>query len=140
MDIIATTMRPTPDNVPKTRGVPKPEAPECPGYDLEFPAGQSPYTSYAFQIHASQVLPWSLKIDNDNRLTLHSKQCSGIAKTSLKGKEAAPLPCTLCANLENHAIILGIRHRAQDGAHENTPWSFLSTGQMHSLLRRKKMS
>ena len=132
--VIATA---TPDNAPKTRGVPKPEASVCPGYYLELPAGQSPYTSYAFQIHAIQVLPWSLKIDHDNRLMLHSKQCSGVAKTSLKGKEAAPLPCTSCANLQNHAIILGIRHRALDGAHESTPWSFLTAGQMLSLLRRK---
>ena len=134
MGIVATVIR---DNAPKTRGVPKPEAPACPGYYLEFPAGQSPYTLYAFQIHAIQMLPWSLKMDDDNCLTLHSKQCSGVAKTSLKGKEAAPLPCTSCANLRNHAIILGIRHRALDGAHESTPWSFLSAGQMLSLLRRK---
>jgi hypothetical protein len=100
----------TPDNAPKTQGVPKPEAPACPGYYFEFPAGQSPYMLYAFQIHAIQVLPWSLKTDDVNRLTLHSNQCSGVAKTSPKGKEVAPLPCTSCANLQNHAIILGIKH------------------------------
>ena len=124
-------------NASKTQDALKPEAPACPGYYFEFPAGQSPYMSYAFQIHAIQVLPWSLKTDNANRLILHSNQCSGVAKTSPKGKEAAPLPCTLCANLQNHAIILGIRHHALDGSHENTPWSFLSAGQMLSLLRQK---
>lgn len=115
----------------------KPAASACPGYYFEFPRGQSPYTSYAFQIHAIQVLPWSLELDDLNRLVLHSKECSGIAKASLKGMEAAPLPCTSCANLQNHAVIMGIRHRALDGAHEHTPWSFLSAGQMLSLLRRK---
>ena len=78
-----------------------------------------------------------MTMDDLNRLMLHSKQCSGVAKTSSKGKEAAPLPCTSCANLQNHAIIMGIRHRALDGANENTPWTFLSAGQMLTLLRRK---
>ena len=73
-------------------------------------------------------------MDDNNCLTLHLKQCSGIAKTSLKVKEAAPIPCTLCANLQNHAMILGIWHWVLDGAHKNTPWSFLSMGQMLSLL------
>ena len=76
-------------------------------------------------------------MDDLNRLTLHLKQRSGVAKTSSKGKEVAPLPCTSCANLQNHAIIMGIRHHALDGANENTPWTFLSAGQMLTLLWRK---
>lgn len=121
----------------KARPTAKLDAPGCPGYCFVFPAGQSPFTSYAFQIHAAQELPWSLKTDNFNHLTLHSKHCSSVAKTSLKGKEVTPLPCTYCANLHNHTIIMGMRHRALDGADENTPWSFLSAGQMLSSLRRK---
>ena len=119
------------------QGIMKLQAPPCLGYYFEFPAGQSPYTSYAFQIHAIQVLPWLTTMDNLNCLTLHLKQCSGIAKTSSKGKEVAPLPCTSCANLQNHVIIMGIQHHALDGANENTPWTFLSAGQMLTLLQRK---
>jgi hypothetical protein len=55
----------------------------------------------------------------------------------IKRQRDGSTPCTMCANLQNHAIIMGIRHRTLDGAHENTPWSFLSTGQMLSLLQRK---
>ena len=34
---------------------------------------------------------------------------------------------------------MGIRHRALDGADQNTPWSFLSAGQMVSSLRQKTL-
>jgi hypothetical protein len=132
---IAPTVAPA--KAPKAKHVPKPAAPVCPGYYFKFPPDQSLYTSYAFQIHVIQVLPWSLELNDLNRLVLHSKECSGVAKALLKGKEAAPLPCTSCANLQNHVVIMGIRHRALDAAHEHTPWSFLSAGQMLSLLRRK---
>jgi hypothetical protein len=109
----------------------------CVSRILEFPPGQSLYTLYAFQIHAIQVLWWSLELNDLNHLILYSKECSGIAKVSLKGKEAAPLPCTSCVNLQNHTVIMGIQHPALDGAHKHTPWSFLSAGQILSLLQWK---
>lgn len=39
--------------------------------------------------------------------------------------------------LHNHNIIMGIRHRALDGAKERTPWAYLSSAQMFSSLRHK---
>jgi hypothetical protein len=60
----------------KAQPVQPSDASACPRYYIEFPAGQSPFTSYAFQIHATQVLLWSLKTDSLKHLTLHSKQCS----------------------------------------------------------------
>lgn len=129
---------PTVPKIHKGHPVTQPsDASACPGYHFEIPAGQSPFMSYAFQIHATQALPWSLKTDSLNRLTLHSKQCSGAAKTTPKGKETTLLPCTSCTNLQNHSVVMGMRHRALDGADENTPWSFLSAGQMVSSLRQK---
>ena len=59
------------------------------------------------------------------------------SKDIIEGQGGAPLPCTSCVNLQNHAIIMGIQHRALDGANENTPWTFLSAGQMLTLLQRK---
>lgn len=32
---------------------------------------------------------------------------------------------------------MGIRHRILDGTHENTPWTFLTPGEMHTALKRK---
>ena len=109
----------------------------CPGYHIEFMAGQSPFMSYVFQIHTTQVLPGSLKTDSLNCLTLHSKKCSGAEKTSFNGKEMAPLPCTSCKNLKNHSVAMGMWHHALKCADENTPRSFLSAGQMVSLLWKK---
>lgn len=32
---------------------------------------------------------------------------------------------------------MGIRHRALDGTHDNTPWEYLSAAQMYSALKKK---
>ncbi|KAF9536471.1 hypothetical protein CPC08DRAFT_771554, partial [Agrocybe pediades] len=109
----------------------------CPGYQLLFPAGQSVYSSYCFYVHVLQDLPWSLNIDENKQLVLHSNECAGCAKVSKKGKETAPLPCTACANLENNAVLMGMRHRAMGGLDPSTPWAYLSYQDLLSILRGK---
>jgi hypothetical protein len=104
----------------------------CPGYELVFPEGQSPYTSYPFAIHTIRVLPWMILLDGESMI-LMSADCTRHANTD----DGSPLPCISCRNLHNHTVIMGIRHRALDGAHENTPWSFLSIVQLLRLLDQK---
>ena len=48
-----------------------------------------------------------------------------------------PVPCVDCRILHDHNIVMGIRHRSLDGAHEKTPWAYLSPAQMYSALTTK---
>lgn len=110
----------------------KPRRRPCPGFQLAFPPGQSPYTSYPFAAHKQHILPWSIYIPSTttSSITLRSENCTNEARTESK-------PCSFCVNLNNHNIIMGIRHRALDGAHEFTPRSYLSIDQLLSALERK---
>ena len=47
----------------------------CPGYELVFPEGQSPHTSYPFAIHTLRVLPWMILLDGDT-MVLMSADCA----------------------------------------------------------------
>jgi hypothetical protein len=107
----------------------------CPGYDLAFPQGQSPYTSYPFAIHTLRILPWMILLDGQTMI-LMSDDCTRLATFNDNSPES-PLPCISCRSLHNHPVIMGIRHRALDGAHENTPWTFLGIIQLVHLLDQK---
>jgi hypothetical protein len=104
----------------------------CPGYEFVFPEGQSPYTSYPFAIHTVRTLPWMVLLDGWTMI-LMSDECTRVA--IFDGDSL--LPCIYCRNLHNHTVIMGIRHRALDGAHENTSWSFLGIIQLVRLLDQK---
>ena len=78
----------------------------CPGYHLTFPTDQSPLMSCPFLFHARMPFPRTIST-NANWLFLHLTDCSGTSKISTKGKEFLPQPCTFCANLNNHNIIMG---------------------------------
>ncbi|KAI0054949.1 hypothetical protein BV25DRAFT_1816306, partial [Artomyces pyxidatus] len=107
----------------------------CPGYWLQLPPGQSAILAYPFAIHHDRVLPWSVYLSDDSIL-LRSTTCFQTSRTA-PVDDAAPLPCTNCASLHNHSLIMGIRHRALDGAHEKTPWQYLSIAHTRQLLERK---
>ncbi|KAK0467600.1 hypothetical protein IW261DRAFT_1612940 [Armillaria novae-zelandiae] len=108
---------------------------ECHGYELKFPDSDSPLTSYPFAIHQNNHLhvPWSISVV-DNAITLCSHLCPRniIIPASDNDK-----PCVSCSNLHNHSIIMGIRHRAFDGADESTPWSYLAHDHLTALLQKK---
>ena len=101
-------------------------------YELIFPEGQLPYTSYLFAVHTIRVLPWMILLDGE-WMILMSADCTRHANTD----DRSPLPCISCWNLHNHTVIMGIWHCALDGAHKNTPWSFLSIIQLLHLLDQK---
>jgi hypothetical protein len=106
----------------------------CSGYKLVFPEGQDPFSAYPFGLHSMLTLPWSL-IVTDNAMALHSDSCTNTPRYTRNSSE--PQPCSECSALHNHNIIMGIRHRALDGTHENTPWSYMSFAQLINSLKRK---
>jgi hypothetical protein len=74
---------------------------------------------------------------SNEQLTLRSTQCTGSGRVSKKGKESKPITCYPCSRLHDNSIVMGIRHRLLDGAHENTPWAYLTAGESLSLLKKK---
>ncbi|KAI0058140.1 hypothetical protein BV25DRAFT_1862304, partial [Artomyces pyxidatus] len=110
----------------------------CPGYHIEVPVGQSPFMSYPYGLHATRRLPWSITMTNES-LVLHSESCTRLALSSPRHVEGSPpLPCLFCKDLHNHSIIMGIRHRALDGAHESLSWAYLTGSQMVNSLQQKR--
>ncbi len=105
----------------------------CPAYALTFPPGQSAFTAYPYLLHNKQTLPWSVILAGGN-MRLRSNNCAKISP-SLDAKNASA--CINCSLLHNHNIVMGIRHRALDGAHQNTPWHYLGPEQMYKALGQK---
>ena len=104
----------------------------CPGYGLKMPHSQSPFVSYPFLLHSIKTLPWKVEV-SDAQLSLRSIQCIGAGQVSKRGKEIEPRACHPCFQLHDDSIIMGIRHRSLAGAHENTPWAYLTAGEILSL-------
>lgn len=138
LDAVDSTM--INSHVPRTSHAELRQEPsKCPGYHLSVPHEQSPYSLYPFLVHSVLSVPWDLAILGE-KIVLRSHKCARsarIAKTNGPGSSANVLPCSYCAQLHNHNIIMGIRHRSLDGAHESTPWAYLSPAQMYSKLERK---
>lgn len=108
----------------------------CPGYELELPEKASPFTSYPFLLHTQYSLPWTVTIGSE-KLHLYSTKCSGTAGVPRKAKADDCGPCFSCSRLHDNTVVMGIRHRLLDGTNENTPWDFLTTGEMHGALKQK---
>ncbi|KAG6819936.1 hypothetical protein H0H93_007260 [Arthromyces matolae] len=111
----------------------EPQKRPCPGFKLVDPNGGSPYASYPFLVHTKHPLPWNVHITGQN-LILYSLSCSGFSRSN-PGPDLRP--CSYCAHLTNHDVIMGIRHRNLDGAHENTPFAYLTPSHMLASLQRK---
>lgn len=113
------------------------ESRSCPGYILEFKNGVPAAAHYPFSLHMTQSFPWVVTIIGTS-VTLFSEGCSKNSRaprnTSITNTR---LPCTSCANLDNHSIIMGIRARALDGAYESTPWGYLGAAHLLGSLERK---
>jgi len=124
------------DDTPTVRHkLSKPEVP-CTGYELKIPESQSPFASYPFLLHTTKDLPWKVVVSTE-KLVLRSNRCTGHGQSSKKGKEVKPLACTFCSSLDNDTTVMGIRHRSLDGAHENTPWPYLTPAEMYASLLKK---
>lgn len=101
----------------------------CPGYCLPIPDGQLAIGTYPFAMHMSPSVPWCVSIKGTD-VVLHSDDC-----TQLGGDHATP--CLPCRSLHNNSTIMGIRHRAIDGAPEKTPYHYLAPSHAINSLRRK---
>ncbi|KAI0042726.1 hypothetical protein FA95DRAFT_1682348 [Auriscalpium vulgare] len=122
---------PAPDVSRKVLHAPQVYSP-CAGYAIDFPQGTSATLSYPFALHHARPLSWSVLV-KDNSVVLHANDCSATVDM----RNCPSQCCGNCAALHNHTIIMGIRHRALDGAHESTPWIYLSSAQTAHLLERK---
>ena len=107
----------------------------CPGYILTFPKGQTAWSSYPLAVHSVEKIPWSIASSGkDFILRSLEPPCSRVSpSTNINNLK----PCTSCRMIHNHNIIMGIQHRALDGAKERTPRAYLSSAQMISSLERK---
>jgi len=68
-------------------------------------------------------------------MVLHSTSCKGETTRSDSAGELQG--CISCRSLHLNTTVMGIRHRALDGAHKNTPWSYLGFMQLARLLNKK---
>ena len=102
----------------------------CPSYLLSFPEKQSPFGSYPFLLHEVKSLSWTIATSKEhNDLILWSHNCFGTAP---EGKS-----CSQCCMLHDDSIVMGIRHRSIEGAHEKTNWMYLTPAQTRDALKRK---
>ncbi|KAG6836745.1 hypothetical protein H0H93_003969, partial [Arthromyces matolae] len=108
----------------------------CAGYHLITPPGNVPHASYPFLLHHTRELPWDITITK-NKIVLRSHDCTETVFRPSSSVNTGPETCRWCLAIHNHHIVMGIRHRAVDGAHENTPWAYLTPTQMYSALERK---
>lgn len=86
------------------------------GYHLIFSDNGSPFLMYSWGIYEVQAIPWDVAVIN-RQLYLRSHGCPG---------ETLRMTCSSCRSLENHNVVMGIRHRSIHGAHEKTHWTYLS--------------
>ncbi|KAG8769199.1 hypothetical protein FRC12_005103 [Ceratobasidium sp. 428] len=102
----------------------------CKGVMLTLPPECSPYTSYPFQLHLDEDLPWSIHIERGGTMYLVSTSCQSNIEVS--GREA----CVECEKIPRNPIVDGIIQRTRE-YHENTPWRFLPSSILLQLLREK---
>ncbi len=104
----------------------------CPGYDLDIPAGHSPYSIYPFGLHAECMLPWNISI-HQYGMTLRSNDCFGTGvhiQDNLR-------PCRSCSGLGSNKTLAGIVDRMHNGIKENTRHAYLPFSSLGELLQRK---
>ncbi len=116
----------------------------CPGFHRVLRDDISPVSAYPLLLHSKRELPWTTVISGDS-ITLVSTACTihspppdwriSIFPESLISNRA--LPCTECQRLHGNNLIMGLRNRALDGAHESTPWQYLSMSQLMAITERK---
>ncbi len=110
----------------------------CPGYHLELHAsdGKSPLMLYPVALESQRVLPWTMSYIN-NKIILHSKNCCAVSPRTGMADGSLPRACISCCSLETNTLVMGIRHRALDGTHAKTPWTYCSPAHWLNLLSEK---
>ncbi|KAJ6559021.1 hypothetical protein B0H10DRAFT_1967084 [Mycena sp. CBHHK59/15] len=99
----------------------------CPGQELLTESDRSSFLSYPLGAHADRQLPWSIEFGDS--LVVRSKECK--RHTQLAGI------CFPCERLLHHGVVKGILHRDENGPHVNTPFAYLTMGDMQKQLKLK---
>jgi hypothetical protein len=107
----------------------------CPGYHLKVPNGQTGFDAYPFLLHSKQTIPWTIFTEGEH-VFFRSARCTRVSRKS-KDSQNSKLPCSFCSELHDHNIMMGVRHRAENGAHEKTPWAYLGPAHMYAALTKK---
>ncbi|KAG7085371.1 hypothetical protein E1B28_002934 [Marasmius oreades] len=114
--------------------------PPCPGYPLTISEDIPGIHAYPILLHSRKTLPWTVMI-SDESVVLVSKSCQKSATTRTIGAyptpNKKPFSCISCQQLHTNTTVMGIRHREINGAHENTPWAYLSTVGLHAVATQK---
>ncbi|KAJ6544729.1 hypothetical protein B0H10DRAFT_1970091 [Mycena sp. CBHHK59/15] len=87
----------------------------------------TPATVTTIAILGYRQLPWSIEFGDS--LVVRSKECK--RHTQLAGI------CFPCERLLHHGVVKGILHRDENGPHVNTPFAYLTMGDMQKQLKLK---
>ncbi|KAF6742613.1 hypothetical protein DFP72DRAFT_1081758 [Ephemerocybe angulata] len=101
----------------------------CPGLEIHVPVNKSPYSSYPFHLHDSELLPWDMSVWRGH-LFATSTACTGAAN----GFGSA---CGSCARLASSPVIIGIQNRMEGKPHPSTPYAYLPASDLIDALRTK---
>jgi len=100
----------------------------CAGYQLSFPKGQQPHTSYPFALHTIMSLPWDYSTRKD-AFVLTSHSCSG--KAEVNGR------CKACDSLGKNENLQKIIVRYTNGVYENTHLVYHGIAGLIDIVHRK---
>jgi hypothetical protein len=100
----------------------------CEGYNITFPEGKSPHTTYPFALHNTIVLPWDYTMKNGT-MRLFAHNCSG----SSRGLVSTCQPCQQLGKNERLKNIL----RHMEGTHENARFTYHGFDSLQKMLQRK---
>lgn len=101
---------------------------KCLGLSISLSAGQDPFLSYPFSIHAFGNWPWTPNIVN-GQLYIKSSDCL---------QDGFYISCNPCSLLQCHDSVNGIIECIQHGAPECMAWQWLSINQLHQQAEHLK--
>ncbi|PPQ82822.1 hypothetical protein CVT26_008090 [Gymnopilus dilepis] len=102
----------------------------CQGYELTFPEGKSPHSSYPFALHDVLPLPWSYEVSWDGRMALHAVRCCRMLDTGVES-------CRACQRLGENSYLDGILTRLEEGTHPNSAFAYHGVSGLIEMLQRK---
>ncbi|KAF5334132.1 hypothetical protein D9758_018620 [Tetrapyrgos nigripes] len=101
----------------------------CKGYELTFPEGTSPHTTYPFTLHHYYNLPWVYSVGCDNQMILQSRECTD-------DRDVEDGTCGACRCLARNEILAGIVERF-DALPDKVKFIFHGYDQLIEQLHRK---
>ncbi|KAJ7232667.1 hypothetical protein B0H12DRAFT_971930, partial [Mycena haematopus] len=108
---------------------PSPSPTACRGWQLVFPEGKNPHTSYPFGLHAEYSLSWGYQFI-DESLFLRAKNCL----REICGQDEQ---CKSCTALPSDSVLRGILDRIINGVHENSRLAFHPIASLVEAHRRR---